>query len=194
MEIEQGRDKLLEQHSFSEERVKPLLESIQSSDQDNQSLKTLLLDIFDNAHIDPERTSGENIIISPQESCPFSFVNSMRDEKCTATFSRNQASQREDLEFLSWDHPWIKGIIDDLEASGDVFTSCALFKDPAFKNGQIFIETLYQFSADGPGRLELNRYLAPETRHYVISDELKNVGKVLDLESMKSEYELISKP
>jgi len=192
-EIEQGRDKLLEQHSFSEERVKPLLESIQSLDQDNQSLKTLLLDIFDNAHIDTERTSGENIIISPQESCPFSFVNSMRDEKCTATFSRNQASQREDLEFLSWDHPWIKGIIDDLEASGDVFTSCALFKDPAFKNGQIFIETLYQFSADGPGRLELNRYLAPETRHYVISDELKNVGKVLDLESMKSEYELISK-
>ena len=158
-----------------------------------QQLKSLLFDVFDNGHIETEQTSNANTILSPQENCPFSFVNSMRDEKCTATFDRTQASQREDLEFLSWDHPWIKGIIDDLEASGDVFTSCALFKNPSFKNGQIFIESLYQFKADGPGRLELNRYLSPQTRHYVISDELKNVTKTLDLDEMKRSYELLSK-
>lgn len=192
-EIEQGRDKLLEQHSFSHERVNPLLEAIQDADENNQTLQRLLFDVFDNGHIETEQTSAGNIIVSPQENCPFSFVNSMRDEKCTTTFDRNQASQREDLEFLSWDHPWIKGIIDDLEASGDVFTSCALFKDSNFKNGQVFVETLYQFKAEGPGRLELNRYLAPETRHYLISDELKNVGKVLDLADMKKDYDLLSK-
>ncbi|GAA6133360.1 RNA polymerase-associated protein RapA [Oceaniserpentilla sp. 4NH20-0058] len=192
-EIEQGRDRLLEQHSFQEDRISKLIDSINESDNNNDKLKQLVLDIFDNGHIDTEPTGNNNLIIGPQENCPFSFINSLRDEKATVTFDRQQASIREDLEFISWDHPWIKGIIDDLEASGDAFTSCALFSNPEFKNGQIFVETLYQVKAEGPGRLELNRHLTPELRHYVISEELKNVTRILDLNSMRANSELISK-
>jgi len=192
-EIEQGRDRLLEQHSYQEERISNLLESIESSDDDQGKLKNILLNIFDNAHIDTEQASSENIIISPQENCPFSFINNLRDDKATITFNRQQASMREDLEFISWDHPWVKGIIDDLEASGHAFTACTLFKDENYKNGQVFVEAHYQIKAQGPGRLELNRYLAPQTRHYTISDELKNMSRVLDLDAMRTNSEFINK-
>jgi len=192
-EIEQGRDRLLEQHSYQEERISSLLESIKSSDSDQGKLKNILLNIFDNAHIDTEQASSENIIISPQENCPFSFINNLRDDKATITFNRQQASMREDLEFISWDHPWVKGIIDDLEASGHAFTACTLFKDENYKNGQVFVEAHYQIKAQGPGRLELNRYLAPQTRHYTISDELKNMSRVLDLDDMRTNSEFINK-
>lgn len=192
-EIEQGRDKLLEQHSFSEDRVQSLLESIDRADNQKQGLQDLVLHVFDNGHIETEDAGAGNIIVSQQENCPFSFINNLRDEKATVTFDRKQATVREDLEFISWDHPWIKGIVDDLEASGDAFTSCALFNDSQFKNGQVFVEATYQIKSEGPGRLELNRYLAPQTRHYVISDELKSVSKLIDLEQMKAEYEKISK-
>ena len=192
-EIEQGRDRLLEQHSFSEARVDTLLESIHAADNDKQKLQDLILHVFDNGHIETEEAAAGNIIVSPQENCPFSFINDIREEKATITFDRNQATVREDLEFISWDHPWVKGIVDDLEASGDSFTSCALFNDPQFKNGQIFIEALYQIKSEGPGRLELNRYLAPQTRHYVISDELKSVSKLINLDQMKMDYEKIGK-
>jgi ATP-dependent helicase HepA len=192
-EIEQGRDKLLEQHSFSADRVESLLESIDRADSQKQDLQDLVLHVFDNGHIETEDAGTGNIIVSPQENCPFSFINNLRDEKATVTFDRKQATVREDLEFISWDHPWIKGIVDDLEASGDAFTSCALFNDSQFKNGQLFVEATYQIKSEGPGRLELNRYLAPQTRHYVISDELKSVSKLIDLEQMKAEYEKISK-
>ncbi len=192
-EIEQGRDRLLEQHSFSEQRIEPLIDSINSSDDEQSNLKEILLNIFDNSHIDTEFTGAQNIIISPQENCPFSFINSLRDDKATITFDRKQASLREDLEFISWDHPWIKDIVDDLEASGNAFTSCALFKDKTYKNGQVFVETFYQVKADGPGRLELNRYLAPQTRHYTISDELKNLSKTIDLDDMRDNNEFIKK-
>jgi ATP-dependent helicase HepA len=192
-EIEQGRDRLLEQHSFQEGRVKDLIDAIIHADDDNNKLKTLMLDIFDNGHIETEVASNNNIIVSPQENCPFSFINSLRDEKATVTFNRKQASAREDLEFISWDHPWIRGILDDLEASGDAFTSCALFNNPEFKNGQVFIETLYQVKAEGPGRLELNRQLNPQLRHYVISEELKNMTRLLDIKQMRDEHDLLSK-
>ena len=192
-EIEQGRDRLLEQHSFQADRVNHLIDSIQDADNNHDKLKNIILDVFDNGHIETEISSNQNLIVSPQENCPFSFINSMRDEKATITFDRQQASIREDLEFISWDHPWIRGIIDDLEASGDAFTSCALFDNPEYKNGQVFVETLYQVKAEGPGRLELNRHLAPELRHYVISEDLKNATKHLDLEAMRAKSELISK-
>ncbi len=192
-EIEQGRDRLLEKHSFSEERISTLIESIEDADQNQSELKNVLLNIFDNGHIDTEYTNAENIIISPQENCPFSFINDLREEKATITFSRKQASLREDLEFISWDHPWIKGIIDDLEASGHAFTACTLLKDERYKNGQVFVEAHYQIKAEGPGRLELNRYLAPQTRHYTISDELKNMSRVMDLDSMRDSCDFIKK-
>jgi ATP-dependent helicase HepA len=192
-EIEDGRDKLLEQHSFSKERITPLLETIDQSDKDSVDLEKLLLNIFDNSHIETESTSNGNYIISPQENCPFSFINSLRDDKGTITFSRDQASVREELEFISWDHPWVKGMLDDLEASGNAFTSCTMFSNPQLKNGQVLIESFFQVRAEGPGRLELNRYLAPQTRHYIISEELKSLGKVLDLEEMRLNQEFINK-
>ena len=192
-EIEEGRDKLLEQHSFSSERISPLLAAIKEADADQQSLQNLILNIFDNSHIETEATSNNNFIISPQENCPFSFINGIRDDRCTITFDRNLASVREELEFVSWDHPWIKGMLDDLEASGNAFTSCSMISDPNLKNGQVLIESFYQVKAEGPGRLELNRYLAPQSRHYVISEELKSLGKQLDLDVMRENQERVSK-
>jgi ATP-dependent helicase HepA len=192
-EIEDGRDKLLEQHSFSKDRVAPLLDTIEQADKDSKDLEVLLLNIFDNSHIETESISNGNYIISPQENCPFSFINSLREDKGTITFSREQASVREELEFISWDHPWIKGMLDDLEASGNAFTSCSMFSNPQLKNGQILIESFYQVRAEGPGRLELNRFLAPQSRHYLISEELKSLGKVLDLNEMRSNQAFINK-
>lgn len=193
LEIEQGRDKLLEQHSFQKDRISSLIDSIADADSNHGKLKDLILDIFDNGHIETEIASNQNLIVSPQENCPFSFINSLKDEKATITFDRNQASVREDLEFISWDHPWVKGILDDLEASGDAFTSCSLFDNPEYKNGQVFIETLYQVKAEGPGRLELNRHLKPELRHYIISEDLKNLTRQLDINAMRESFELLSK-
>jgi ATP-dependent helicase HepA len=192
-EIEDGRDKLLEQHSFSKDRIAPLLDTIKQTDSDSYRLESLIMNIFDNSYIDTERTSNDNFIISPQENCPFSFINSIRDDRCTITFSREQASVREELEFVSWDHPWIKGMLDDLEASGNAFTSCSMFDNPKLKNGQVLVESFFQVKAEGPGRLELNRYLAPQTRHYLISEELKNLGKQLDLAEMRENQERIKK-
>jgi ATP-dependent helicase HepA len=192
-EIEDGRDKLLEQHSFSKDRVAPLLETINKTDANSYELESLIMNIFDNSYIESERTSNDNFIISPQENCPFTFINSIREDRCTITFNREQASIREELEFVSWDHPWIKGMIDDLEASGNAFTSCSMFNDPSLKNGQILVESFFQIKAEGPGRLELNRYLAPQTRHYLISEELKNMGKQLDLADMRENKERIKK-
>lgn len=192
-EIEQGRDKLLEQHSFSEERITPLLSQIKALDNKQYELAVLLEEAFDIGHVDTEETTSGNTIISPSENCPYSFTNSMRDEKATITYSREQAALREDLEFLSWDHPWIKGLIDDIEASGIGFTACSLISNPNFKNGQVFVESFFLTQAEGPGRLELTRFLKPKIHHYIISEDLKNLTNTLDIDQLRDEAQTLGK-
>lgn len=192
-EIEQGRDKLLEQHSFSSERITPLLEQVEALDANQHELAVLMEDAFDIGHIDTEPTANGNMIISPSENCPYSFTNSMRNEKATITYSREQAAMREDLEFMSWDHPWIKGLMDDIEAAGSGFTSCALMSNNELKNGQVVIECLYVTQAKGPGRLELGRFLKPKVNHYFISEDLKNLTSSLDVQTLRDDVQFIGK-
>ncbi len=192
-EIEQGRDKLLEQHSFSAERINPLLAQIETLDKQQYKLAALMEEAFDLGHVETETTAAGNIIISPSENCPYSFTNSMRDEKATITYSREQASLREDLEFLSWDHPWVKGLLDDIEAAGNGFTACALMSDLRFKNGQVLVESLYVTQAEGPGRLELSRYFQPSVKQYLITEELKSVASQVDFQQLRDDAQMVSR-
>jgi len=192
-EIEQGRDKLLEQHSFSSERITPLLEEINELDNSQHNLAILMEEAFDIGHVETEPTTNGNMIISPSDNCPYSFTNSMRDEKATVTYSREQAAMREDLEFMSWDHPWIKGLIDDIEAAGTGFTSCALMADNKFKNGQVFVESFFLTQAEGPGRLELGRFLKPKINHYLIGEDLKNQTQAVDLQELRDDVQFVGK-
>lgn len=192
-EIEQGRDKLLEQHSFSSERISPLLSEINELDNSQHNLAILMEEAFDIGHVETEPTTNGNMIISPSDNCPYSFTNSMRDEKATVTYSREQAAMREDLEFMSWDHPWIKGLIDDIEAAGTGFTSCALMADNKFKNGQVLVESFFLTQAEGPGRLELGRFLKPTINHYLIGEDLKNQTQAVDLQELRDDVQFVGK-
>lgn len=192
-EIEQGRDKLLEQHSFSSERISPLLSEINELDSSQHNLAILMEEAFDIGHVETEPTTNGNMIISPSDNCPYSFTNSMRDEKATVTYSREQAAMREDLEFMSWDHPWIKGLIDDIEAAGTGFTSCALMADNKFKNGQVLVESFFLTQAEGPGRLELGRFLKPTINHYLIGEDLKNQTQAVDLQELRDDVQFVGK-
>ncbi|EAT10828.1 DEAD/DEAH box helicase family protein [Bermanella marisrubri] len=192
-EIEQGRDKLLEQHSFSKDRVSPLLDSIKELDEEQDTLRHALFDIFDHSHIDIETAGAGNFVVRPGENCPFSFMNDIQEEAATITFDRNKAALREDLEFISWDHPWMRGMLDDLEAAGNAYTACALFEDDKLANGTAVVECYFDFKANGPGRLELNRYLAPQSRRYFITEDLKNATSHLSEEDMTERFKPISK-
>jgi len=117
----------------------------------------------------------------------------MREDKCSITFDRGLASQREDLEFISWDHPWVKGILDDLEASGHCFTATGLCRNSNLPNGHVVVESFFQLKAEGPGRLELNRFLKPTTRRYFVSEELKNLTKLNNETPFIDSYEHLSR-
>lgn len=56
--------------------------------------------------------------LARQERC-LSLIFRLKEEGVTVTFDRDLALAREDLEFLTWDHPIVRNGI-DLIVSGDI--------------------------------------------------------------------------
>ena len=89
-----------------------LLEQIRQTDKD-RSLDTFMNRIFDYFGVSVEDID-ERISLSSSlftESFP-----GIPDGGITITFDRQTALQREDIAFLTWDHPMVRGAIDLLWA------------------------------------------------------------------------------
>jgi ATP-dependent helicase HepA len=83
------------------------------------------------------------------------------DEGVTITYDRNQALSREDMQFITWEHPMVQGGM-DLVLSGSMGnTAVALIKNKALKPGTVLLELLYVSEVVAPRSLQLGRYLPP---------------------------------
>jgi ATP-dependent helicase HepA len=79
----------------------------------------------------------------------------------TITYDRNQALSREDMQFITWEHPMVQGGM-DLVLSGSMGnTAVALIKNKALKPGTVLLELLYVSEVVAPRSLQLGRYLPP---------------------------------
>ena len=185
IEIEQGRDKLLEKHSFEPNRVEPLLNAIAVNDSLSNELNRYFEDIFDLANVDFERQSNGNLVIEPSENATLTFVKQSEDEAQTVTFSRRQASLREDINFITWDHPWVGACLDDLDAGGKTHICCALIQDERFRQGQVLVESFFSVASKGPGRLQLHRHLNPLLIHRISDEKGTDFSSLLDVESLR---------
>ena len=72
----------------------------------------------------------------------------LKEEGVTVTFDRQLALAREELEFLTWDHPMIRQGI-DLIVSGDIGkASMALLVNKQLPAGTLLVELIYMIEAN----------------------------------------------
>ena len=85
----------------------------------------------------------------------------LKEEGVTVTFDRQLALAREELEFLTWDHPMIYHGI-DLITSGDIGKSAvALLLNKHLPAGTLLLELVYVVETQAPQGLQLTRFLPP---------------------------------
>jgi ATP-dependent helicase HepA len=83
----------------------------------------------------------------------------LRREGLTATTDRNKALNREDIEFLSWDHPMICGAMDLILGSEKGNCTCVLWQtDEPF---EMLLEAVFVLECIAPRELYIDRFLPP---------------------------------
>lgn len=98
----------------------------------------------------------------------------LRDGGCLATYDRSMALAREEVQFLSMDHPLVEGTLGLLLDQAEGKACTGLWEGAPEQN--LMVQFLYLLQAVGPARLDLHRYLAPTP--LVVNVDMK--GKVRD--------------
>lgn len=160
-QLEQGRDRLLEMHSNGGDKAQQIVEKIASTDGDT-NLVTFALSLFDTIGLNQDDKGENALVVTPSEHMMVPSYPGLPYEGATITFDRDTALSREDMHFISWEHPMIQGGIDLLMSEGVGTSAVSLLKNKALPVGTILLELVYAVDAQAPKRSGIARFL-PKT-------------------------------
>ena len=192
IELEKGRDRLLELNSHGGEQAQALSDQI--ADEDNSpELVNFALKLFDIIGVEQEDLGANSIVISPTGTMLVPDFPGLREEGVTVTFDRELALAREEMEFLTWDHPMIRQGI-DLVASGDIGKAAmALLVNKQLPAGTLLIELIYVVESQSPKGLQLNRFLPPTPIRLLLDNKGNNIGEQVAFETLHSKLKPLGK-
>ena len=103
-ESEAGRDRLLERHSHNALEGQHIIESLLERE-DSKSLFAFTELLFDRMGIEQEYLDENLQLVRPTENLATGQLPGLDEEGVTATYDRATALSRDDVTFLTWEHP-----------------------------------------------------------------------------------------
>ncbi|HKK18129.1 MAG TPA: helicase-related protein, partial [Opitutales bacterium] len=157
--LSQGQDRLIALNSFREEASAELVTQIQQQDAD-RTLDGFMNRIFDHFGVRVDDLDSRSFHLSPGQLFTDAFPG-LPEEGTTVTCDRGKALGREDIGFLTWDHPMVRGSIDLMLSSEKGNSSIVVWKDEQIEAPPILIEAIYVLESVAPARLHVDRFLPP---------------------------------
>jgi ATP-dependent helicase HepA len=193
--LEQGRDRLLEMNSFRPATAHGVIDQIQTED-DSPVLEIYMLDVFDHFGVKIEETAPHTWQLNPQGIVTDSFP-SMPEEGMVATCDRKRALGREDVGFLTWDHPMVGGAMELL--LGSEKGNCAFGVMPTPDERTLLLEMVFVVEAIAPARLHVDRFLPSTPVRVVMNHKPSDVtgefpAKAFACLQKGSPYKLLDNP
>lgn len=163
--LEAGRDRLLEMNSFRPAVARTVIDAIRAEDAD-PALPEYLLDVFEQCGVHVEELAPLTWQLNAQETAT-GVLPGLPAEGMVATCDRRRAVSREDVSFLTWDHPLVTGAMDML--LGSEKGSCAFGVLPHATERTLLIEAVFMLEALGERRLHVDRFLPPTPVRVVVN-------------------------
>jgi ATP-dependent helicase HepA len=170
--LERGRDRLLELNSFRPGPARRIIQAIQQADQDH-SLERFMLSVFDHFNIQVEELAPATYRLGSAGVFVDSFPG-LPAEGLTVTLDRQRALAREDIQFLTWDHPLATGAL-DLILGSELGTSCVAAWPQAPKP-ELYLEAVYLLESLAPSGLHVDRFLPPTPIRVVVDHDGNDAG------------------
>jgi ATP-dependent helicase HepA len=95
-------------------------------------------------------------------------------EGTVATFDRRRALSREDVAFLTWDHPMVAGAMELL--LGSETGNCAFAVLPTENDRTMVLETIFVLETVASPKLHADRFLAPTPIRVAVTHKLEDVS------------------
>jgi len=165
LSLANGRDRLVEMNSFRPKIAEKLVEQIQAEDGDN-NLEVYMTKVFAHFDVEMEDLASRTYFLQPASETTEVFP-SIPPQGIPVTFDRKRALSREDMGFLTWDHPMITGSIDLILSSGTGSASFGVLKNT--NSPGILLEILFVLETTSEQSIYVDRFL-PNTPLRIIVD------------------------
>lgn len=191
-QLEEGRDALIERNSNNPEKAATLIRHIEASEAP-ETLTGFMLRLFDQYGVDYEPLGDNGLIIRPSEHLAVADFPHLPDEGLSLTFDRTSALVREDLAFLSWEHPLVQDSMDMLLDSEQGNATVGTMAIKGVKAGTLLMEGIYRAECPAPRALGIGRHLSPAPLRFLTSMDGRDLSHVLSHEKLNSLIEKIKR-
>jgi ATP-dependent helicase HepA len=192
-ELREGRDRLLERNSCNAEVAAQLIADISASERSEDLLNYLDM-LCQSYGVDQEYHSTHALVLRPGDQMLTGYFPGLKEEGTTVCFSREQALAREDMEFLTWEHPMVveaMEMVSSTELGNAAIATVSLKGIPA---GTMMLETIYTINCVAPRKLQLERFLPLSPVRLLVDARGRNLAEIMSHERLNGLCEKVKKP
>lgn len=182
-ELHRGRDPLLELNSCRKDVAERLIDLLEQ-EENSQLLSAYMERVFNLYGVEQEQQSDGSLVIHPGEHMLTHDFPYLTEDGCTLTFHRLKALVREDIDFLTWEHPMVSESIEQLLSSELGNAALAKMSVKGVPPGTLFIESIFSLNSMAPKHLQLDRFLPLSPQRFVVNISGRDLSEVLPHEKL----------
>jgi ATP-dependent helicase HepA len=191
-ELQNGRDQLLELNSCRPAEAAGLIKQLNDIEVEG-SLWPYMEALFDCYGVDVEYHSKNCHILWPSENLRIGHFPMLQDDGLTVTVDRDIALAREDMQFLTQEHPMVLAAMDLVLSSETGNASVSIIKQPKLKAGQFLLELVFVVECSAPAELQIGRFLPHTPLRVLIDQNKKDLTAGISHDSMQETLDSIDK-
>ncbi|MDX1588421.1 MAG: RNA polymerase-associated protein RapA [Oleiphilaceae bacterium] len=191
-QLEEGRDALIERNSNNPRRAAELIRHIEAAETP-ETLSDYMLRLFDQYGVEYDPLPDNGLVIRPSDHLAVADFPHLPDEGLSLTFDRQNALVREDLAFLSWEHPLVEDTMDMLIDSEQGNATVGTMAIKGVQAGTLLLEGIYRAQCPAPRALGIGRHLSPAPLRFLTSMDGRDLSHVLSHEKLNSLIEKIKR-
>lgn len=176
--LQAGRDPLLELNSCQPERAQALIAQLEA-EEDSQNLAAYMELMFNLYGVEQEYQSDSTLVLHPGEHMLTHDFPGLSAEGMTLSYHRMKALVREDVDFMSWEHPMVTEAMDQLLSSELGNAALVTMSVKGIKPGTLFLEAIFTLNSMAPKALQLDRFLPLSPMRIVVNVEGRDLSEVL---------------
>ena len=182
-ELEVGRDRLLELHSHQPAQAAELVETLRSSTGGHVHCATSWWPTGMPSGLNMSRDRAVDRAAARSHMLN-EHIPGLGGEPVTVTFTRADALAHEDRQFLTWEHPMVRGCMEMLTSGELGAAAVTVCSHPDYRTGTVFLEALFVTECAAPRGLEMQRYLPPTCLRFLLDAQGEDKSEVLAHEQL----------
>lgn len=180
-----GRDRLLEMHSCDADSATELIAAIEREEQ-SESLERYMERVFDYFGVYHEHHSNRSLVLTPGDHMQTEGFPWLGEEGITVTFDRDKALAREDMHFLTWEHPMVSESMEMIHNTETGNAAIAIVSIKSLPPASLLLESYFTIDAVAPKALQLQQYLPITPLRTLLDTEGREFTKLIPLDKLNA--------